>query len=284
MNRGERLVLTDFDDPEMPISTQADLLSLNRTSLYYKPVPASPREVEIKHAIDRIYNDDPYFGSRTITTILRRQGFEISRPTVQKHMREMGLVAIHPGPNLSRRNHEHKIYPYLLRNITASHPNHIWGTDITFIRLKHGWLYLVAFLDWFSRYVVSWKPSDTLEVDFVLEALSNALKVGTPEIANSDQGCQFTSQRYTSMLLNNKIQISMDGRGRALDNIFTERLWRSVKYQEVYINDYESPREARRGLARYFERYNTYRPHQSLKSLTPGEVYYGNYTLDDFLP
>jgi putative transposase len=141
----------------MPISTQAELLSLNRTGLYYKPAPPSPEEVEIKHAIDRIYTSDPYFGSRTITTVLRRQGFEISRPTVQKHMREMGIAAICPGPNLSRRNHEHKIYPYLLRNVTASYPNHIWGTDITYIRLKQGWLYLVAFLDWFSRYVLSWE-------------------------------------------------------------------------------------------------------------------------------
>jgi putative transposase len=266
----------------MPISTQAELLSLNRTSLYYKPAPPSPQEVEIKHAIDRIYTDDPYFGSRTITTVLRRQGLEISRPTVQKHMREMGIAAIYPGPNLSRRNHEHKIYPYLLRNVTASFPNHVWGTDITYIRLRQGWLYLVAFMDWFSRYVVSWELSDTLEADFVLEALVNALKIGVPNIANSDQGSQFTSQQYTDTLLNNKVQISMDGRGRAFDNIFTERLWRSVKYQEVYINDYERPKDARRGLARYFERYNTYWPHQALKNFTPAEVYYGNYTLEYF--
>lgn len=223
-------------------------------------------------------------GSRPITAILNREGISISRPTVAKYMREMGLHAIVPGPNLSKRNHEHKLYPYLLRGVTASHPNHIFGTDITYIRLQKGWLYLVAFLDWFSRYVVSWQLSDTLEVDFVIEALEQALKIGKPQIMNSDQGSQFTSTRYTDRLLQEQIQISMDGRGRALDNIFTERLWRSVKYQEVYINDYQSPREARKGLARYFETYNTYRPHQSLKGLTPTEVYHGNYTLEDFQP
>ena len=282
LQRDERVSLLDYNDQEMSVVKQANMLSLNRTSLYYKPVPPSENEVILKHAIDRIYTADPCFGSRTITTILQRENIAACRSTVQRCMREMGLTAIHPCPNLSKRNHEHKIYPYLLRNITASHPNHIWGTDITYIRLKRGWLYLVAFLDWFSRYVISWELSDNLEVDFVLSAMVAGLKVGTPTIANSDQGCQFTSRRYTDMLIDNKIQISMDGRGRALDNIFTERLWRTVKYQEVYLNDYESPREARQGLARYLNKYNTYRPHQSLKNLTPAEVYYGNYRLDDF--
>jgi putative transposase len=239
-------------------------------------------EITIKHEIDRIYTDDPYMGSRPITAILNRKGFSISRPTVQKYMREMGISAISPGPNLSRRNHEHKIYPYLLRGVTASHPNHIWGTDITYIRLKKGWLYLVAFLDWFSRFVIAWELDHTLEVDFVLEALNKALQIGKPEIANSDQGSQYTSQRYIKVLLENDVKISMDGRGRAMDNIFTERLWRTVKYQEVYINDYASPREARVGLARFLEKYNNYRPHQALKYLTPAEAYYGNYTLKDF--
>jgi putative transposase len=274
--------LIDFEAKELPVTVQAELLSMNRTSLYYKPAPPSEKEIRAKHRIDLIYTDHPYMGSRPITTILNREGISISRPTVAKYMQEMGLHAIVPGPNLSKRNHEHKIYPYLLRGVTASHPNHIFGTDITYIRLQKGWLYLVAFLDWFSRYVVSWQLSDTLEVDFVIEALNQALEIGKPAIMNSDQGSQFTSTRYTERLLQEQIQISMDGRGRALDNIFTERLWRSVKYQEVYINDYQSPREARKGLARYFETYNTYRPHQSLKGLTPIEVYDGNYTLEDF--
>jgi len=272
----------DFENRELPITTQAKLLFLNRTSLYYKPVPPSAKEIAIKHEIDRIYTEDPYLGSRPIREVLIRKGYSISRPTVQKYMREMGIAAISPGPNLSRRDHEHKVYPYLLRRIIASYPNHIWGTDITYIRLQKGWLYLVAFLDWFSRYVVAWGMDCTLEVDFVMEALSRALNIGKPMIVNSDQGSQYTSQRYTGKLLERGIKISMDGRGRAMDNISTERLWRTIKYQEVYINDYSSPREARRGLARFLEKYNNYRPHQSLNYLTSEEVCYGNYKVEDF--
>lgn len=280
--RAERIELVDFENRKLPLAVQAELLSLNRPSLYYKHVSPSPKEIAIKHEIDRIYTQDPYMGSRPITAILNRNGFKISRPTVQKYMREMGISAIRPGPNLSRRNHEHKIYPYLLRDITADHPNHIWGTDITYIPLSNGWLYLVAFMDWFSRCVVAWGLDYTLEADFVLEALNRALRVSKPEIVNSDQGSQFTSHQYTNILLENQIKISMDGRGRAMDNIFTERLWRTVKYQEVYINEYSSPREARIGLTKFFDKYNNYRPHQALKYLTPAEVYYGNYTLKDF--
>jgi putative transposase len=273
----------DFNDTKMPIVKQAEMLSLNRSSLYYEPAPPSEKEVALKHAIDRIYTEDPCFGSRTISAILKREGYETCRTTIQRYMREMGISAIYPKRNLSKRNHEHKVYPYLLRNVTASYPNHVWGTDITYIRLRKGWLYLVAFLDWFSRYVISWELSDNLEVDFVLYALSLALESsGDPFIANSDQGSQFTSCKYTNMLQIRNILISMDGRGRAMDNIFTERLWRTVKYQEVYISDYESPKQARQGLSRFFEKYNTYRPHQSLKYLTPAEVYYGNYDLSYF--
>jgi putative transposase len=262
---------------------QSQLLSLNRSSLYYNPKPPAEKEIILKHEIDRIYTADPYFGSRTITTVLNREGFATCRNTVSRYMREMGLTAIYPKPNLSKRNHEHKVFPYLLRNITASYPNHIWGTDITYIRLRNGWLYLVAFLDWFSRYVISWELSDNLEVDFVLYALAVALRrFGVPDIANSDQGSQFTSCKYIDMLQDKNIRISMDGRGRAMDNIFTERLWRTVKYQEVYINDYENPRQARQGLSKFLEKYNTYRPHQSLKNLTPAEVYNGNYSLEYF--
>jgi putative transposase len=197
-------------------------------------------------------------------------------------MREMGISAIYPKPNLSKRNPEHMIFPYLLRGVKASFPNHIWGTDITYIRLRKGWLYLVAFMDWFSRYVLSWELDFTLEVDFVLEALSRALGIARPEIINSDQGSQYTSNRYIKQVLASQSKISMDGRGRFMDNIFTERLWRTVKYQEVYLHDYESPREARNGISRFFDKYNTYRPHQALKNLTPAEVFYGNYTVNDF--
>jgi putative transposase len=221
-------------------------------------------------------------GYRPITTILNRTGFSVSGPTVLKYMREMGISAIYPKPNLSKKNHEHTIFPYLLRGIKAKSPNHVWGTDITYIRLRKGWLYLVAFMDWFSRYVLAWELDFTLEVDFVLEALGMALKIAHPEIINSDQGSQYTSNRYVKKVLESQSKISMDGRGRFVDNIFTERLWRTIKYQEVYLHDYESPREARNGISRFLEKYNTYRPHQALHNLTPEEVYYGNYTLDDF--
>ena len=282
LNRQQRVNMIDFQNMELPLIAQADLLSLNRTSLYYRPVQASSTETSIKHAIDRIYTEDPYMGSRPITAILNREGISISRPTVMKYMREMGIHAIYPGPNLSKRNQEHKIYPYLLRGVIASHPNHIWGTDITYIRLRKGWMYLVAFMDWLSRYVLAWELDYSLEVDFVIEALNLALSIAKPEIANSDQGSQFTSNRYTELLLGNNIRISMDGRGRAFDNIFTERLWRTVKYQEVYINDYESPREASQGITKFINKYNNYRPHQSLKNLTPAQVYFGKYRLEDF--
>ena len=274
--------MLDWEESKLPLAVQADLLTLNRTSLYYKPREPSLAEVSIKHAIDRIYTDNPSWGSRTIAAILNREGFGTCRNTVAKYMREMGIAAVYPGPNLSRRNPEHKIYPYLLRNITASYPNHIWGTDITYIRLKTGWLYLTAQMDWFSRYVIAWELDHTLEIDFVLECLRRSLDIAIPEIANSDQGSHYTSPKYTDLLIEKGVKVSMDGRGRAMDNIFTERLWRTVKYQEVYLKDYETPREARQGLSKYFYTYNNYRPHQALKYLTPAEVYFGNYTLDYF--
>ncbi len=282
MSRAEKIDLVDFNDKVLSLTVQTDLLSLNRTSLYYKPVPPSIREIEIKHAIDEIYTENPSFGSRTLTTLLKRKGYKICRTTVASYMREMGICAIFPKQKLSIRNPEHKVYPYLLRNIKASYPNHIWGTDITYIRLQKGWLYLVAYMDWFSRYLLSWELDHTLEVNFVIEALKSALKIAKPNIVNSDQGSQFTSNKHIEILTSNEIKISMDGRGRCMDNIFTERLWRSIKYQEVYLNDYESPKEARQGIGCYLEKYNTYRPHQSLKNLTPAEVYFGNYTLKDF--
>jgi putative transposase len=258
-------------------------LSINRTGIYYKPRDLSEWEIKAKHLIDIIFTEDPYMGSRTIATVMNNNHkFPICRNTVASYMQDMGIHAIVPGPNLSKRNHEHKVYPYLLRGVTASYPNHIWGTDITYIRMTKGWLYLVAYLDWFSRYVVSWELSDNLEVEFVIDALKNGLNIAKPNIVNSDQGSQYTCKDNINTLLSNKINISMDGRGRAFDNIFTERLWRSVKYQEVYLNEYNNPREARLGLTKYLNKYNTYRPHQSLKGLTPYEVYTGKYSLDFF--
>jgi len=264
--------MIDYVNAELPLSTQAELLSLNRSGLYYVPQPPSADELEIKRRIDEIYTAHPFYGSRKITAVLGKERV-INRKAVQHHMRQMGLVAIYPGPNLSQRAPEHRVFPYLLRQLAITQPNQVWGIDITYIRLRGGWLYLVAVLDWFSRYVVSWELDQTLEIPFVLNATQRALTGATPTIWNSDQGSHFTSPQYVTLLQAAGVQISMDGRGRALDNIFTERLWRTVKYEEVYLHEYESPREARQGLTRYFEFYNTERPHQSLEYRTPADVY-----------
>jgi putative transposase len=251
------------------------LLSLNRSGLYYVPVPPSPEEVALKHRIDEIYTAHPYYGYRRIAGQLHREGRAINPKTVERYMQEMGLAAVYPGPNLSKRAQEAAIYPYLLANITASGPNHIWGIDITYIRLRTSWMYLVAILDWYSRYVVSWELDQTMQIGFVLEAMQRALGHSKPQICNSDQGSQFTSQQYTQLLLAHEVRISMDGKGRALDNIFTERLWRTVKYEEVYLKEYHSPREAREGLNAYLRFYNEERIHQALAYQTPAEVYFG---------
>jgi putative transposase len=257
----------------MPLTVQADLLSLNRSSLYYKPVAASAEEIAVKHRIDELYTKYPFYGSRRIAAVLKREGVMINRKCIQRHMREMGIEGICPGPNLSKRNLQHRIYPYLLRNLVVSYPNHVWGIDITYVRMPAGWMYLVAVLDWFSRYVVSWELDSSLEMDFVLAAVERALAKASPLIWNSDQGSHFTSPQYTERLTAAKVQISMDGKGRALDNIFTERLWRNVKYEEIYLYEYGSPRAARQGLTRYFDFYNNERPHQSLDYLTPAQIY-----------
>jgi putative transposase len=259
---------------ELPLSRQAALLGLSRASLYYRPVGPSKREIELKHRIDEIYTAYPFYGYRRIHQQLRREGTHLNRKTVQSYMREMGLEAIYPGPNLSKRDLQHRIYPYLLKGLKITGPYQVFGTDITYIRLKHGWLYLVAIIDWYSRYVVSWELSDTLEIEFVLDATRAALAKGPPVILNSDQGSHFTSPQYTEIVLGAGVKVSMDGRGRALDNIFTERLWRSVKYECVFINELESPREARRLIGEYIEFYNNVRVHQSLDYRTPAEVHF----------
>ena len=276
MSRNERLALVERAEPALPLSVQAELLSVSRSSLYYQPVLPSAAEVALKHRIDELYTEYPFYGSRRISVQLRREGLTINRKAVQRHMQEMGIAGICPGPNLSQRNQEHRVYPYLLRQLTAAYSNHVWGIDITYIRLQHGWLYLVAVLDWFSRYVLSWQLDDTLDIDFVLEAVDRALAQHKPVIWNSDQGSHFTSPLYTQRLLAADVQISMDGKGRALDNIFTERLWRTVKYEEVYLHDYQTPKQAHTSLTAYFDFYNYRRPHQSLAYLTPAEVFLAN--------
>jgi putative transposase len=274
LSREERIGLVDRQGEELSVKLQTELLSLNRTSLYYQPVPISSEEVELKHHIDELYTAHPYYGYRKITAQLQRDGMQVNHKAVARHMREMGLTAIYPGPNLSKRAQKAAIYPYLLANVTASAPNHIWGVDITYIRLRTSWMYLVAVLDWYSRYIVSWELDQTLHMPFVLEAATRALQNACPTIWNSDQGSHFTSTAYLNLLRTHGVRISMDGRGRALDNIFTERLWRTVKYEEVYLKQYESPRQARQELTMYLQFYNEQRLHQSLNYCTPAEIYF----------
>jgi putative transposase len=268
------LALLDRTGTELSVRVQAELLSLNRSTLYYQPTVPSAEEVALKHRIDEVYTAHPYYGSRRIAVQLRREGQVINRKAVQRHMREMGIWSVTPGPQTSRRAPGHPVYPYLLGTVTSSYPNHVWGIDITYIRLQASWLYLVAILDWYSRYVVSWELDQTLELPFVLQAVRRALAQATPVIWNSDQGSHFTSPQYLALLAEAEVRISMDGRGRALDNIVTERLWRTVKYEEVYLHRYSSPREARQGLSRYLAFYNQERPHQALGYRTPAAVYH----------
>ncbi len=267
-----RIIASHINKAEsvLPKGIQTDLLGISRSSLYYEPQPVSPETLGVMNEIDRIYTAHPFYGSRRIAKDLG-----VNRKRIQRLMREMGYEAIYPKPNLSKNTLPHPTYPYLLRGVTAGYPNHIWGTDITYIRMAKGFLYLTAYLDWFSRFVLSWKLSTTLETEFVIEAAREALIIGTPKIENSDQGVQFTSQEYINLWEKNKVKISMDGRGRAMDNIFTERLWRSLKYEEVYLKEYATVLEAKENIGTYFNFYNYERKHQSHNYRTPAEIYFG---------
>lgn len=273
--------MVEREAADVTLSEQAQLLSVSRSSLYYVTRPPDAREIAIKHRMDALFTHDPCLGARRLAFLLEKEGHTIDRKTVRAYMLEMRLEAIYPKPNLSKPAPEHKIYPYLLRGVPSRYPNHIWGVDITYIRLLGGWMYLVAILDWYSRYIVSWELDQTLEIEFVLDCLDQALSKATPTISNSDQGSHFTSPQFVDRLLAKEVAVSMDGRGRALDNIFTERLWRTVKYEEVYLHAYESPREARQSLTRYLTYYNEGRPHQSLEYRTPAEVYFGTEQEDN---
>jgi putative transposase len=273
LSHGERALMVEREGCDIPLTQQVELLSISRSSIYYQPKEPSLEEIAIKHRIDEIYTQYPFYGSRRIAEQMKQEGVLINRKAVQRHMREMGIVAIYPGPNLSRRQHKEHVFPYLLRNVTVSAPNHVWGIDITYIRMQKGWMYLVAVLDWYSRYVVSWELDQTLEMPFVIAAVENALSTAVPVIWNSDQGSHFTSPQYLQLLQKEQVKISMDSKGRALDNIFTERLWRTVKYEEVYLHDYTSPKEARNHLKQYFDFYNQKRLHQALDYRTPAELY-----------
>ena len=266
--------MVERGEADFSLKEQAALLSLSRSSLYYTPRSPSPQEVAVKHRIDAIYTEHPFQGSRRSAVTLRNEGVSIGRNPVRASLQERGIEAVSPKPNLSAPNLENRIYPYLLRGVKASFPNHIWGIDIPSIRLSGGWMYLVAILDGYSRYVVSGELDQTWEMPFVLSCVDSALTGAAPAIFNSDQGSHFTSPQYTQRLLVKEVAISMDGRGRALDNIFTERLWRTVKYEEVYLHEYQTPKEARRELTRYLSFYNERRPHQSLAYRTPAAIYF----------
>jgi putative transposase len=273
--------LIDANHSQISINRQCELLEFPRASYYYTPCPVDELSLELMRRIDEQYLKTPFYGSRRMVVSLQSQGFSVNRKRVQNLMRMMGIEAIYPKRRLSVANKEHKIYPYLLRGLDISRPDQVWATDITYIRLNRGFAYLVAVMDWYSRYVLSWELSLTLETDFCLEALRNALKLGKPEIFNTDQGCQFTSEAFTGILKAEEIMISMDGRGRVFDNIMVERLWRSVKYEEVFLNDYRNVLDSRHGLGKYFGFYNEVRPHQSLGYRTPEEVYFGEQHSED---
>jgi len=263
-------------DPNVSARRQCEILALNRSSLYYESVGPDPEELELMRRIDGLHLKYPFFGSRRISQELRTQGMVVNRKRVQRLMRIMGLEGVAPKPNTSRPAPEHPVFPYLLRNLTVSRPNQVWATDITYIPLARGFAYLVAIMDWYSRRVLAWRLSNSLDTAFCVEAVEDALaRFGQPEIFNTDQGSQFTAEAFTQVLLARGIKISMDGKGRCLDNVFVERLWRSLKYEEVYLNDYDNLVEARSGIGRYFAFYNARRPHQALGYQTPASFYDG---------
>jgi putative transposase len=285
----EKRMLIEKDHKILSIADQCLLLELPRSSYYYEATNESLINIELMHQIDQLYTKWPFYGSRRMTHVLCEEGYNVNRKRISRLMRLMGLVnrkrisrlmrlmgleAIYPKPNLSKSHPSHHKYPYLLRGLLIERPNQVWSTDITYVRLQGGFAYLVAVIDWYSRYVLSWELSNSLDTNFCLIALEKALSQQTPEIFNTDQGVQFTSNDFISILKSHLIAISMDGRGRALDNIFVERLWRSVKYEDIYIKGYETMSEAYQGLSAYFDFYNNTRPHQSLDYRTPSKVYY----------
>jgi putative transposase len=259
----------------LSVRRQCELLGLNRSSFYHEPAGASAEDLRLMGLIDKEYTAHPFYGSRRMAVWLGRQGEEVNRKRVQRLMRVMGLEAIYPRPRTSTAGQGHKVYPYLLRGVRVERPDQVWSTDITYIPMASGFMYLTAVIDWYSRYVLAWGLSNTLDGSSSLEVLEEALGRGKPEIFNTDQGVQFTATAFVGRLEAAGVAVSMDGRGRALDNVFVERLWRSVKYEDIYIRCYETVPELRRGLGRYFDFYNEERPHQSLDDRTPSIVYRG---------
>lgn len=273
----ERQAMIEANHKHLSVRRQCELLSINRSSIYYKPrlTVWRPEQLQLLRVVDEVYTKYPFFGTRQMADYLHNEGWSsIKRHHTRWAYEHLGLHSVAPGPHTSKRNIEHKIYPYLLRNANITAPNQVWSTDLTYIRLKHGFVYLMAIIDWFSRYVLDWSLNISMEADFCVATLQRVLKHGRCHIFNTDQGAQFTSNEFTGLLRQHDIKISMDGKGRALDNVFVERLWRSVKYESVYLHDWETVTEARDGLEKYFCFYNNKRPHQSLDGKTPCAVHY----------
>jgi putative transposase len=266
--------MVDSKYPKLSITRQCELLQIARSSYYYDPTGESALNLKLMRLIDEQFLETPFYGSRQMARHLRRQGYSVGRKRVQRLMRKMGISAIYQAPKTSKPHPEHKIYPYLLRNVSITQPDHVWCADITYIPMRRGFLYLVAIMDWATRSVLSWRLSNSMDSSFCVEALEEAMsRYGKPKIFNTDQGSQFTSYDFARVLKDNDIKISMDGKGRWMDNVFIERLWRSLKYECVYLHDYQTGSEAREGIGRWIEFYNHERPHSSLGDSTPMEMY-----------
>lgn len=265
--------MIDVGHPELSLRRQCALLGIARSGLYYEPVGPHPEDLELMRMLDEQYTRTPFYGVRRMTRWLHSLGYGVDVKRVRRLLRLMGLEAIYPKPRLSFHGAEHRKFPYLLHGLDIRRPNQVWCADITYLRLRQGFAYLVAIMDWFSRYVLSWEVSNTLEADFCVSALDAALRRGRPEISNTDQGVQFTSEAFLGRLETAEVRISMDSRGRFLDNIFVERLWRTVKYEDIYLHDYDTVADARAGLRRYFPFYNDERFHESLDYQTPAKIY-----------
>jgi len=264
-------------DPEhdLPIQKQAKVLDISRSTVYYQPRPISDQDLWLMRRIDELHLNYPFAGSRMLRGLLAQQNLEVGRRHIKTLMRKMAIEAIYRKPNTSKPAPGNRIYPYLLRNLVVSRPNQVWAMDITYIPMARGFVYLAAVVDWFSRRILTWKLSITMDTSFCIEALEEALSMNEkPEIFNTDQGSQFTSETFTERLKKEGIKISMDGRGRWRDNVFVERVWKSIKYEEVYLHAYESVSQARASIGRYIDFYNTIRPHSSLRELTPDQVYF----------
>jgi putative transposase len=266
-------LLIDADHESLSVTRQCALLGLARSSCYYQRMEVSAEDLKLMRLLDELHLRLPFYGSRRLTWSLQQQGYVVGRKRVQRLMRQMGIEATYPRPRTSSPHPDHRIYPYLLRDVVVLAADQVWSADITYVPMRHGFMYLVAILDWHSRYVLAWRLSNTLDSDFCVEALRAALRRGQPAIFNTDQGSQFTSQAFTGVLEESGVAISMDGRGRALDNVFIERLWWSVKYENVYLMGYEKVAELKAGLTRYFDFYCRRRPHQSLENRMPWDVY-----------